>query len=342
MSKKPFAQLIKFLSDEMQMQHIYQPLMVRSLVDANGKATIRQLAHAFLEHDESQLKHYEGVIKKMPLKVLKKREIVCQEGDLVTLNIKGKLTFEQKAKIRMLCEQKIQEFILNKGMSLWDYRMLGGPVKGSVYYEVMKESGGRCALCGTTSKERPLDVDHILPRSKGGSSDKENLQVLCSKCNRTKGNRDKTNWKNFFHQDAAEGCIFCWDNLDKTKVVAEYDHVYAIEDGIPVTKGHLLVIPKRHAADWFIMTEQERFEAEELLRLLKGQLESKDKTITGFNIGMNCGVDAGQTIHHAHIHLIPRRKNDTKNPIGGVRGVIPGARDYTKDERYQSIKKPLP
>lgn len=339
MNKKSFEELTQFITQDMKMSHIYQPLMIRSLVDSNGKATIRQLALAFLEHDESQLKHYESVIKKMPLKVLKGRKIVDHEGDLVSLNLKGRLTFEQKAELRMLCEQKMQEFILNKGMSLWDYRMLGGPVKGSVYYEVMKESGGRCALCGVTSKDRPLDVDHIIPRSKGGNSEKENLQVLCSRCNRTKGNRDRTNWKVFKDVEAIENCIFCWENLDKKRVVAEYDHIYAIKDGIPVTEDHLLIIPKRHASDWFSMTEQERYEAETLIRTLKGKLESDDETISGFNIGMNCGIDAGQTILHAHIHLIPRRKGDTENPVGGVRGVMAGTRDYTHDERYLRLKK---
>ena len=63
-------------------------------------------------------------------------------------------------------------------------------------YELLKEANGKCLLCGISAKERPLDVDHIVPRSKGGSDDKSNLQVLCSKCNRGKSNKDDTDFRN--------------------------------------------------------------------------------------------------------------------------------------------------
>jgi len=76
------------------------------------------------------------------------------------------------------------------------------------------------------------------------------------------------------------------------------------------------------------MTESEREDASDLLRVLKKKLEEKDETITGFNIGMNSGESAGQTVMHAHIHLIPRRRGDTPNPRGGLRGVIPEKMSY--------------
>ena len=91
-------------------------------------------------------------------------------------------------------------------------------------------------------------------------------------------------------------------------------------------------MPKRHAPNWFAMNEDERREADVLLRALKTRLEESDNAITGFNIGMNCGESAGQTIFHAHIHLIPRRDGDTPNPTGGVRGVIPDKMCYCLDD----------
>ena len=106
----------------------------------------------------------------------------------------------------------------------------------------------------------------------------------------------------------------------------------AFEDGYPVSEGHLLIVPKRHAPDWFLMTEPERREADDLIRVLKNRLSGADNSITGFNIGMNCGASAGQTIFHAHIHLIPRRDGDTPNPTGGVRGVIPDKMCYCLDD----------
>jgi diadenosine tetraphosphate (Ap4A) HIT family hydrolase len=76
------------------------------------------------------------------------------------------------------------------------------------------------------------------------------------------------------------------------------------------------------------MTEKERRDAEALLLILKSRISAADRTVTGFNIGINCGESAGQTVFHAHIHLIPRRDGDTPHPRGGVRGVIPDKMSY--------------
>jgi diadenosine tetraphosphate (Ap4A) HIT family hydrolase len=122
-------------------------------------------------------------------------------------------------------------------------------------------------------------------------------------------------------------CPFCLDRL-KNRLVAEHGTMWAIEDGYPVTEGHLLIIPKRHSPDWLALTEQETRDADALVRILCRRLALANSRITGFNIGMNCGASAGQTVFHAHIHLIPRRDGDTPNPQGGVRGVIPAKMNY--------------
>ena len=119
-------------------------------------------------------------------------------------------------------------------------------------------------------------------------------------------------------------CPFC----QSLEVAAEHNSVFAIKDNYPVTKGHHLIIPFRHTENYFSMTEKEREDATALIKVLKSKLEEGDTTITGFNIGMNSGETAGQTVMHSHIHLIPRRKGDTPNPRGGVRGVIPEKMDY--------------
>lgn len=111
-------------------------------------------------------------------------------------------------------------------------------------------------------------------------------------------------------------------------VVAKHNSIFAIKDNYPVSKGHHLIIPFRHTENYFSMTDKERADATVLLKALKATLEEEDPTISGFNIGMNSGKTAGQTVMHSHIHLIPRRKEDTPNPRGGVRGVIPDNMDY--------------
>ena len=108
----------------------------------------------------------------------------------------------------------------------------------------------------------------------------------------------------------------------------EYGTVFAIRDNYPVTDGHHLIVTKNHVSDFFAMTLTERRDAESLLVALRKQILNDDPTVKGFNVGMNCGDVAGQTIMHAHIHLIPRREGDVDNPRGGVRGCVPERMGY--------------
>ncbi len=121
-------------------------------------------------------------------------------------------------------------------------------------------------------------------------------------------------------------CLFC--KIKTLLVIAENKTAYAIMDTSPVSLNHMLIIPKRHSLDYFQMTRQERCDAHELIEILKDRILEDDSTVNGFNIGLNCGETAGQTVFHTHIHLIPRRKDDTPNPRGGIRGVIPDKMNY--------------
>jgi len=122
-------------------------------------------------------------------------------------------------------------------------------------------------------------------------------------------------------------CPFCSPEV-VARAVAYQGTVFALYDLYPVTPGHMLILPNRHVDDWFALNDTERRDAEILLLRLRERLQAGDPTITGFNIGSNCGASAGQTIFHAHLHLIPRRDGDVKNPRGGVRGVIPIRQNY--------------
>jgi len=322
-----FEELLDFIQNRMSMSHIYQPLMIKCLVDAGGSATVRQLALDFLQQDESQVLYYEKRIKEMPLKVLKKHNVLTWDGKLVTLNTK-KMNYQEKAQIKVLCEKKLQDFIQRKGLAIWDYRLLDvQPVPDSLRYQVLMDSAGRCALCGATKKESILDVDHIIPRSRGGKTVRENLQVLCAKCNRSKGNKDATDFREDMLPASDPNCPFCNENV-KSRIIEDNGSVFAIKDKYPVTEHHMLVIPRRHTPDYFSMSSKERGDAEELIRYLRNDIQRRDSSVKGFNIGTNYGVAAGQTIMHAHLHLIPRRDGDTPNPRGGVRGVIPGRMSY--------------
>jgi len=119
-------------------------------------------------------------------------------------------------------------------------------------------------------------------------------------------------------------CIFCKEENPLIK----NELVYAIFDKFPVTKFHALIIPKRHVETFFELTSDEKNHCFALIDQVKEKLVQKDKTISGFNVGINIGKDAGQTIMHCHIHLIPRRKGDVVEPQGGIRNIIPGKGKY--------------
>ena len=118
-------------------------------------------------------------------------------------------------------------------------------------------------------------------------------------------------------------CIFC----NQEELILENELAWARYDKYPVSPGHLLIITKRHVADFFDTTLEERQALNNLSEEAKKMLD-REYSPDGYNIGVNCGEAAGQTIMHLHIHLIPRYQGDIDNPRGGVRGVIPDKRIY--------------
>ena len=123
-----------------------------------------------------------------------------------------------------------------------------------------------------------------------------------------------------------EPCLFC--NITQERVIAENSIAYAIRDGFPVTEGHTLIIPKNHVDEYFGLSIEELLGCDNLLKSVRRDLLLVDDSIKGFNIGMNSGAVAGQTVFHCHIHLIPRREGDVEDPRGGVRHLIPGKGYY--------------
>ena len=124
-----------------------------------------------------------------------------------------------------------------------------------------------------------------------------------------------------------EDCIFC--NRTNYKIISSSKNLFIIRDtAYPVTKHHTLIITNRHVVDFFDLTKNEMNDLDIILKNQKKELIKLDKEISGFNLGVNIGRDAGQSIMHCHIHLIPRRKGDVGDPRGGVRGVIPEKQKY--------------
>jgi diadenosine tetraphosphate (Ap4A) HIT family hydrolase len=124
-------------------------------------------------------------------------------------------------------------------------------------------------------------------------------------------------------------CPFCEIAADKnhSRIISQNQQAFVIRDGFPVSNGHTLIIPKKHVGSFFDLSEEEKWAMLSLLELSKNELD-KSLNPQGYNIGINDGTAAGQTVPHCHTHLIPRYDEPGKEPRGGVRWVVPEKADY--------------
>ena len=127
-------------------------------------------------------------------------------------------------------------------------------------------------------------------------------------------------------RDPNNPCLFC---KDPRGVSLNNELAYSARDTYAVSPGHTLIIPRRHVASFFDLTPDEIIACMELVNEERNALDEELKP-DGYNIGVNVGPAAGQSILHAHIHLIPRYKGDVENPQGGVRHVLPEKAYYTR------------
>ncbi len=327
------AELEDYLRNKMRMSQVYQPAMLRVLLQGGGQASTRDIAQALLSHDQSQVEYYEDRTKQMVGKVLTSNGIVepIKKG-MRTIGYRlavEDLSTEEAGRLCALCDEKISTYIDKRGAAIWDHRRnTSGYVPGSVRYKVLSRAKMRCELCGAHEHQAALQVDHIIPRNKGGSDDISNFQALCSTCNANKRDTDDTDFRGILdsYKEREEDCIFC--NVGQERIIAENELCFAIRDAYPVTHLHTLVIPKRHVADYFDLHQPEHNAANAMMRELKADINARDQSVSGFNVGVNAGASAGQTVFHVHFHLIPRREGDVDEPRGGVRGVIPSRQAY--------------
>lgn len=326
-----FNSLKKYILEDMSMQHIYQPVMLIELLKNQGSATEETIARVILNRDPTQVDYYIDKVKNMVGKVLRDNGITERDKQVHSLKDFDQLTQDEIEELMNLCRDKLVEFEDKRGDKIWEHRATDREgISGSIRYEVLKRAARRCENCGVSIDERPIDVDHIVPRSIGGANDISNYQALCYICNTNKGNRDQTNFSELEKTYSAreKGCVFCEIQIDKKRIVEENTLAYVVRDAFAVTEHHTLIIPKRHTLDYFSLYQPEITAINRLINSQKEKLDRQDKSIQGYNIGMNAGEAAGQTVFHCHTHLIPRRINDVKNPRGGVRNVIPNKGDY--------------
>lgn len=245
-TSKASERLKNFIQKQMRMSDIYQPVMIKTLLGNAGRATIREIASAFLAHDESQMEYYEQIAEQMPGKELKNHGILERQGQHYALSPEfAGLSDTDRVELIALCDAAVE-----------------------AYKAKVRES----------------------------------------------------------YNARAEGCRFC--RVIAVRTVGSNALCYAIRDGNPVTPLHTLIIPQRHVESFFDLRAAERNALFALLDEIKSDIQQKDGAIEGFNVGVNDGEAAGQSVPHVHVHLIPRRRGDVENPRGGVRGVIPRKASY--------------
>ncbi|MGZ5080490.1 MAG: HIT domain-containing protein [Usitatibacter sp.] len=300
-----------------------------TLLQNRGSASTTDIAKAILSKDQSQIEYYEEITRDMVGKVLRNHHIVERDGKDFRLAGFEALDAAQIEELIALCQTKLDEYLEARGQQVWQHRrQSAGYISGTLRYEILRRSAFHCELCGVSANVRALEVDHIVPRNLGGSDEESNLQALCYSCNAMKRDRDDSDLRkvreSYSHREAA--CLFC--EIFQEPLVLQNELAYVVYDAYPVTKYHSLVIPKRHVPDYFHLSRPELNACDDLIRQMREKISGLDGSVTGCNIGMNEGEDAGQTIFHCHIHLIPRRKGDVASPRGGVRHLIPGKGTY--------------
>ena len=325
-----YERLRDYIAERMRMSPIDQPLMLMELLGRRSPAPAQDIARRILGEDVTQIDYYTERVKRMVGRVLTGNGITRYGDGLYSLIGAEELSDSERDALQQLCRQRLDGFREQRGEEVFAHRSRHrSPISGSVKYRVLTRARGRCECCGAHEHQRALEVDHIIPRNQGGSDDITNLQALCFRCNAGKRDTDRTVFRGMqaSYGVRVEGCVFC-ELEGSGQVLLENELALCIADAYPVTPGHSLVFPRRHVADGLTLHQPEWNAMVELLKQRKEQLNAKDASISGWNVGLNSGEAAGQTVLHAHWHLIPRRDGDCEEPRGGVRGVITGRQGY--------------
>ena len=304
-----FEELEEFIRHRMKMTHIYQPLMIKTLLEQNNTATAEDIARGFLNEDKAQLEYYTLIAKRWPSITLRRHNVVSytrEDGRGVFRLLLDGASHDQRRRLVELCELRLSEYI-DRTLRLPWYNRRGSRehIPGRLRYDVLAKSGGVCVACGVSAQERALEVDHIVPVNMGGPNDISNLQALCYKCNAQKRDRDKTDFVRVLNRLKYRNpkCSLCMAGGH----VLDNHMAFAVREAKPTAELHSLVLPRRHVGSFFELIPAEKTLCLDLVDSVKTQIQDSDRTVTGFNVAFDAGRTAGPMTEHCQIHVIPRR-----------------------------------
>lgn len=291
-----YARLKAFLTDAMSMSHVYQPLMIKTILSGGGAATRRQIAASFLAADLSQLEYYEQITKGYPTQTLKRHGIITHHRGVYHLaEDLERLNEWERASLIATCDAKLADYVAHRQAAIWRHRAQNfDPIPGTIRYEVLKRARGRCEACGVSNQERALQVDHIVPRTTGGSNDLSNFQALCSTCNAQKLNRDQTDFHqahlDYEHRDG--GCVYC---SQPDGAAPEGNSLAA---AVMATSSEARIFPRRHIADYLALSQPEINALREIEVDMGRRLEAP--------MGLEWKVETGRDVSHCVVVLRAR------------------------------------
>jgi predicted house-cleaning noncanonical NTP pyrophosphatase (MazG superfamily) len=293
-----YEQLKEFLEVRMSMTDVYQPVIIRDLILHEGQRTKNQLAITLISYDEYTLNKFRRTVMRWPKITLTKHELIKYEKreKLFSLNSET-LSEEEKGNLVKICDSKIKNFLARVKKESGKHS--GWGLKR---YNALKQSRGKCELCGIPKELRNLDADHIVPKSKANKHDKviidgelvdvdseKNIQILCSKCNRAKGNLDDTDFrkKNKLVRDNIPEIIRGHGREPKISVLTGEKLLIALNEKLVEEHGEYIESGElEELGDMleviFSLAKEKGYTEDELLHLVKDKWNKKGGFDEGF------------------------------------------------------------
>lgn len=281
-----------FVKHTMEMTSVYQPIMIRTLVESGGEASDLDIARAFLGEDKKQLEYYARIAKRWPRRVLVKHGVVAYrkggrgKRGVFALRLE-EATDGQRRRIAELCNLRLEEYIDKNVADMPSFNRFGRdpPVPDAVRDAVLARTGCMCAACGTRLDGAATWIDYIIPPGIGGDADDpSNLMALCAVCGLAKRDRNALEFLLVRNRiKFRSGCYLC---EKRESADLRNDLAVAVPAARPAAGHRWIVAPKRHVSRFEEMIPAERHLCMDLIEPTKKRMRGAGCGMRGFSVSM--------------------------------------------------------